>query len=93
MALFLQKEEVVSLKIERGVNMSEWIIGGGIPQSVKETLKEIGASQTEFMNMLNNGEGIPENLRDVNNNTTADIDMDTMSNVVLQKLRKKYQRF
>lgn len=36
--------------------MSEWIIGGGIPQSVKETLKEIGASQTEFMNMLNNGE-------------------------------------
>ena len=73
--------------------MNEWIIGGGIPQSVKETLKEIGASQTEFMNMLNNGEGIPENLRDVNNNTTADIDMDTMSNVVLQKLRKKYQRF
>lgn len=73
--------------------MSEWIIGGGIPQSVKDTLKEIGASQTEFMNMLNNGEGIPENLRDVNNNTTADIDMDTMSNVVLQKLRKKYQSF
>lgn len=73
--------------------MSEWIIGGGIPQSVKETLKEIGASQTEFMNMLNNGEGIPENLRDVNNNTTADVDMDTMSNVVLQKLRKKYQSF
>ena len=73
--------------------MSEWIIGGGIPQSVKETLKEIGASQTEFMNMLNNGEGIPENLRDVNNNTTADIDMDTMSNVVLQKKKKKYQRF
>ncbi len=73
--------------------MSEWIIGGGIPQSVKDTLKEIGASQTEFMNMLNNGEGIPENLRDVNNNTTADVDMDTMSNVVLQKLRKKYQSF
>lgn len=73
--------------------MSEWIIGGGIPQSVKDTLREIGASQTEFMNMLNNGEGIPENLRDVNNNTTADIDMDTMSNVVLQKLRKKYQSF
>lgn len=73
--------------------MSEWIIGGGIPQSVKETLKEIGASQTEFMNMLNNGEGIPENMRDVNNNTTMNIDMDTMSNVVLQKLRKKYQRF
>lgn len=73
--------------------MSEWIIGGGIPQSVKDTLKEIGASQTEFMNMLNNGEGIPESLRDVNNNTTADIDMDTMSNVVLQKLRKKYQSF
>lgn len=71
--------------------MSEWIIGGGIPQSVKETLKEIGASQTEFMNMLNNGEGIPEHLRDVNNNTTVDVDMDTMSNVVLQKLRKKYQ--
>lgn len=73
--------------------MSEWIIGGGIPQSIKDTLKEIGASQTEFMNMLNNGEGIPENLRDVNNNTTVDIDMDTMSNVVLQKLRKKYQSF
>lgn len=73
--------------------MSEWIIGGGIPQSVKDTLREIGASQTEFMNMLNNGEGIPENLRDVNNNTTADVDMDTMSNVVLQKLRKKYQSF
>lgn len=73
--------------------MSEWIIGGGIPQSVKDTLKEIGASQTEFMNMLNNGEGIPENLRDVNNNTTTDVDMDTMSNVVLQKLRKKYQSF
>lgn len=73
--------------------MSEWIIGGGIPQSVKETLKEIGASQTEFMNMLNNGEGIPENLRDVNNNTTADIDMDTMSNVVLQKLRKNIRDF
>lgn len=73
--------------------MSEWIIGGGIPQSVKDTLKEIGASQTEFMNMLNNGEGIPENLRDVNNNTTANVDMDTMSNVVLQKLRKKYQSF
>lgn len=71
--------------------MSEWIIGGGIPQSVKETLKEIGASQAEFMNMLNNGEGIPEHLRDVNNNTTVDVDMDTMSNVVLQKLRKKYQ--
>lgn len=71
--------------------MSEWIIGGGIPKSVQETLKEIGASKTEFMNMLNNGEGIPEELRDVNNNTTADIDMDTMSNVVLQKLRKKYQ--
>ena len=73
--------------------MSEWIIGGGIPQSVKDTLKVIGASQTVFMYMLNNGEGIPENLRDVNNNTTADVDMGTMSNVVLQKLRKKYQSF
>ena len=59
--------------------MSEWIIGGGIPQSVKDTLKEIGASQTEFMNMLNNGEGIPENLRDVNNNTTAPRTLSTQS--------------
>lgn len=36
--------------------------------------------------------GIPENLRDVNNNTSVTLDIDTMSNVVLQKLRAKYTR-
>lgn len=36
--------------------MSEWVPGGGIPKSVRNTLKEIGATTTEFMNMLNNGE-------------------------------------
>lgn len=72
--------------------MSEWIPGGGIPKRVQETLKEIGATKTEFMNMLQNGEGVPEHLRDVNNNTTTKPDMDTMTNVVLQKLRNKYTR-
>ncbi len=42
--------------------------------------------------MLNNGEGIPEKDRDVNNNARVNVDMDEMSTVVLQKLRKKYNR-
>lgn len=36
--------------------MSEWIPGGGIPPRISAALKEIGASKTEFMNMLHNGE-------------------------------------
>ena len=70
--------------------MSEWIPGKGIPPRIKATLKEMGASTTEFMNMLNNGEGIPEKERDVNNNTKSPVDMDKMSDIVLQKLRNKY---
>ena len=72
--------------------MSEWIPGKGIPPRIKSTLKEMGASQTEFMNMLNNGEGIPEKDRDVNNNSKVNVDIDQMSEIVLQKLRKKYNR-
>lgn len=73
--------------------MSEWIPGKGIPPRIRQTLKEMGSSPKEFLNMLNNGEGIPDNQKvNVNNTTTAKIDIDQMSDLVLQKLRKKYNK-